>query len=290
MKHKLAQIDKSKMRKSFDSAAKTYEKTAVLQSEVADRILQRMDYIKIQPDRILDVGAGTGRMSRAFKKRYHPAQVIALDIAHGMLLQAKNSNGLFKKLQFVEADAESLPFAENSFDLIVSNMTLQWCQQTDMAFQQWRNVLKPNGLLMFTTLGPDTLKELRQSWRAVDDLPHVNDFIDMHDIGDALMRSGFSEPVMDVEYMTLTYDKVTQLLKDLKDIGAHNVLQERSKGLTGKKVIKSLENAYEEFRHNDLLPATYEVIYGHAWILDKNEMNDDSALESYVSVDSIKHN
>ena len=173
-----------------------------------------------------------------------------------------------KRANAINADVYQLPFADNSVDLIVSNLMLQWCDDLDLVFAEFRRVLRPEGLIMFTTFGPDTLKELRQSWQAVDaNYEHVNTFIDMHDIGDALIRAGFGQPVMDMELFTLTYDKPMGVLKDLKAIGATNANQDRQTGLMGKQKFAAMLNAYEELRSvtDNKIPATYEVVHGHAW-------------------------
>jgi len=148
---------------------------------------------------------------------------------------------------------------------VFSNLMLQWCQDPDAVFGECRRVLKPGGLLTFTTFGPDTLVELRRAWAAADSRTHVNRFIDMHDLGDALVRSGLAEPVMDVERFTLTYAEVRDLMRDLKDIGAHNANAGRPRGLTGKGTLARMTAAYEAFRKDGRLPATYEVVYGQAW-------------------------
>ena len=161
-------------------------------------------------------------------------------------------------------DAEALPLKTESIDLAISNCTLQWCDPERVAKEVAR-VLKPNGLFMFTTFGPDTLKELRAAFRALDDKPHINKFVDMHDIGDILVNSGFADPVMDQELVTLTYAELKPLLKELKGIGAHNVLHGRRTGLVGRERWQRMVTSYESFRKNERLPATYEVVYGHAW-------------------------
>jgi malonyl-CoA O-methyltransferase len=183
-----------------------------------------------------------------------------------MCQQARRIKPWLSKLRFVCGDIESLPFADASADMIFSNLCLQWARDLDQTFAEFRRVLKADGVLMFTTFGPDTLKELRHSWAQVDDRIHVNSFIDMHDIGDALLRAGLSEPVMDVEQFTLTYPDVRGLMRDLKQVGAHNVTQGRRRSLTGKSRLSAMQQAYEGFRQGDVLPASYEVVYGHAWI------------------------
>ena len=151
-------------------------------------------------------------------------------------------------------------------DMLVSSLAIQWVTDLEQTFTQFRSALKPGGLLMFSSMGPDTLRELRKAWAAVDDYVHVSAFFDMHDVGDALMRAGFSDPVMDVETITLTYDTVDVLMSDLKALGSRNASQGRVKGLMGKQKIKKMKEAYEQFRQDNLLPATYEVVYGHAWV------------------------
>lgn len=264
-----ALIDKSQVRMHFDRASGSYDKAAVLQREVADRLLERLEYVKISPQTILDVGAGTGYLGTGLSKNYSSANLYELDVSLQMLLINRNKLPWYKRLRKTKnllcGDAESLPLAAESVDLIISNLTVQWCNQLPLAFSEFRRVLKPGGLLMFTTFGPDTLQELRQSWAAVDNEPHVSRFLDMHDIGDALLQSRLSEPVMDVEHFTLTYSDVRGLFDDLKSIGATNSLSLRPRGLLGKTSYQKLLDAYEQFRRNDSLPASYEVIYGHAW-------------------------
>jgi len=264
------QIDKRLIRESFDRAAAGYDEVALLQQEVGQRLLERLDLIKLQPQTIVDIGAGTGELSSALGKRYKGCEVITLDLAPNMLKQARQRQGmmdkLFGKQRFICGDAEQLPLADNSVDMVFSNFAIQWCSDLDQAFGEFQRILKPGGLLLFTTFGPDTLKELRQAWRAVDNDVHVNSFIDMHDIGDALLRAQLADPVMDAEHLTLTYPDGMGVMRDLKAMGAHNITSGRNHGLTGKQKLKQMLEAYEQFRTTDgQLPATYEVVYGHAW-------------------------
>ncbi len=270
MSEQAFQIDKHLARLAFEKSAAGYDEAAVLQREVADRVLERLDVMKSVPKRILDVGAGTGYCTRALMQRYGKARVVALDLAEGMLHTARAGQGWMSRLRgrqtFVCGDAEALPLADASVDMLFSNLTLQWCSDLEATFAEFRRVLSPGGLLLFTTFGPDTLHELRASWRAVDGHSHVNAFMDMHDVGDALLRGRFENPVMDMEYLTLTYPDVRRLMRDLKQIGAHNVTAGRPRGLTGPQRLRAVEAAYEQYRREDVLPATYEVIYGHAWV------------------------
>jgi malonyl-CoA O-methyltransferase len=258
-------IDKRQARRAFNRAAASYDAAAELQNEIGDRMVERLDYIRLQPNRILDLGSGTGFFSAALLKRYRKADVIALDLAENMLQQVQSRCGWFRKPRCVCADGESLPFLDDSFDFIFSNLMLQWCIDLEATLAELRRVLAPGGLLMFTTFGPDTLRELRASWAAVDGYSHVNTFIDMHDVGDSLVRTQWAEPVMDSERITVTYRELRSLMQDLKHIGAHNVTLDRPRGLVGRQRMQWLAEAYEKYRVDEVLPASYEVVYGHAW-------------------------
>ena len=259
-------LDVRQVRNSFSQAAATYDQAAVLQRQVRDELLSRLDVLRMQPDAVLDLGAGTGQGTIALKRRYPGSRVVAMDLAPGMLQQARKRQTLLRRFDRVVADAAALPVGDATFDMIFSSLMLQWCNDPDRVLRECRRALRPGGVLHFTTLGPDTLVELRRSWQAADPgHAHVNRFIDMHDLGDALTRAGFAEPVLDVERYTLTYDDARQLMRDLKDIGAHNVTAGRSRGLTGKATLARMLTAYEGFRRDGKLPATYEVVFAQAW-------------------------
>lgn len=258
-------IDLARVRRSFGRSAHAYDAAAVLQKRVRDELLERLAVVRLAPTVVLDLGAGTGHAAVALKRRYRSSQVIALDLAEGMLREAGRRQTLLRRFRRVCAQGAALPLRDASVDLVFSNLMLQWCHDPDAVFRECRRVLKPGGLLTFTTFGPDTLVELRRAWAAADERTHVNRFIDMHDLGDALVRSGLAEPVLDVERFTLTYAEVRDLMRDLKDIGAHNANAGRPRGLTGKGTLARMTAAYEAFRRDGRLPATYEVVYGQAW-------------------------
>lgn len=266
-RHDKYAIAKRDIAAAFSAAAKRYDEHAFLQREIADRLLERLDLMTVQPQTILDVGSGTGYCTRALQKRYRKAKVYGVDLAEGMAAFAQKSRRWFAREHYLCADARQLPFAHQSVDVIFSSLALQWTDDIGTVFQEFQRVLKPEGLLLFSSFGPDTLKELRQSWATVDDLVHVNRFMDMHDVGDALVQSHFADPVMDMEMLTLTYRDIMQLMRELKGIGAHNANAGRPHGLTPPKKLREMMTAYEQlFRRNDYtLPVTYEVVYGHAW-------------------------
>jgi malonyl-CoA O-methyltransferase len=273
-------FNQKQVRRAFDRAADGYEKFAILQNEVCRRLLEKLEIVKITPQRILDAGAGTGLAIPPLFARYKKAQVIALDLSENMLKQSARHGGLFRAPHLVCADVEQLPFADSVFDLVFSSLSMQWCNDLNAAFLEAKRVLKPGGLFVFSIFGPDTLKELRYSWGKVDAASHVNRFIDMHDIGDALLHDGFAEPVMEAEMMTVTYSSVDEIMHDLKAIGANVTAQVNvgepvacsalpstaaGKGLGGKSALQAVRDNYEHFRQDNLLPASYEIIYGHAW-------------------------
>jgi malonyl-CoA O-methyltransferase len=258
-------LDKRQARRAFEQAAHTYDAAAALQQEIGSRLLERMDMVRLHPARILDLGAGTGFFSAALMQRFPGAEVLALDLAVNMLGHARRREAAPARLHCVCADGERLPFADDSFDFIFSNLMLQWCMELGPVFTELRRVLAPGGLLMFTTLGPDTLRELRASWSAADGFTHVNAFPDMHDVGDALLATRWAEPVMDVERITVTYRELRTLMEELRHIGAHNVTAGRPRGLTGRRRFGRMAEAYEAYRREGVLPASYEVVYGHAW-------------------------
>ena len=261
----LFQLDKAGVRAAFDRASATYEATAVLQSRVADELVSRLEPFDFRPQVILDLGAGTGRAAAELKRRYRRSLVIALDLAPGMLQQAVRHQSLFRRFGRVCADAARLPLESASVDIVFSNLMLQWCDPLDEVFAEIRRVLKPQGFFTFTTLGPDTLKELRAAWAEADTHNHVNRFLDMHDVGDALVRAGLQEPVLDVDRTQLTYDDGLALMRDLKAIGARNETAGRPRSLVGRSRLQRVLHAYESFRKDGRLPATYEVVYGAAW-------------------------
>lgn len=262
--------EKRAVRRAFERAATTYDRNNVLQCEVGLRLLKHFDPIKLSPRRLVDVGCGTGIFFRELEKRFPGAQMVGVDIAHPMLLHAAQRTPAWKRWlglgapRLVCGDAERLPLAAGSAQLVFSNLALQWCDPR-LVFAEVARVLEPGGLFMFATFGPDTLKELRDAFRQADGYAHVNAFVDMHDLGDALVQAGLADPVMEMEMITLEYSCAEAVMRDLKAIGARNALPGRPRGLAGRARFRRVIEGYERYRRGGVLPASYEVIYGHAW-------------------------
>lgn len=282
-------LDRQRIRAAFGAAAQDYEGLAVLQREVGRELVERCIVLEQPPQRVLDVGCGTGLHTAALKQRYRKAEVIGLDLALPMLRQTRRHSRWWRPLRVLAGDVLQLPLADRSVDLVYSNLCLQWCEDLHAAFYELRRVLRPGGLLLFSTFGPDTLRELRAAWQAADDAAHVHRFLDVHDIGNAVMAQAYADPVFDVERYTLTYTDVRQLMRELKGIGAGNALAERRRGLTGRSAYTRMLEAYESFRVNGRLPATYEVVYGQAFAPQENRpLRDRRGELVQVSVDSLR--
>lgn len=284
-----AELDDREIRRAFTRAAPAYDEAAFLQREVADRLLGRLDLIRIEPVRILDLGCGTGRASEALKQRHRKAQVVGMDLAQAMARRARRRSRWMRPVDAVCGDARRLPLAANSIDLVFSNLMLQWVADRRACFDELRRVMRPGGILLFTTFGPDTLVELRDSWAAANGNPHVHEFDDMHHLGDDLVRAGFSDPVMDMETLTVTYPDARRLMRDLKAIGAHNASPGRARGLTGRRRFQRVLESYEHYRADGVLPATWEVVYGHALAPEEGQpRRTEGGQEAAFSVDSLR--
>lgn len=265
--------DRRAQRRNFDRAARTFAGGDALHREVAARMLERFDVIRIEPRRIIDLGCGTGSAGPGLLARFPSARVVGVDLAESMARVATPPVQGWRRwigqataaYTAVAADMTSLPFGDASFGLAWSNLALHWADDPLPAFSEARRVLETGGLIMFSTLGPDTLKELRRCFAADAAGLHVRSFIDLHDLGDALGRAGFSAPVMDMEVITLTYDTLDGLFADLRATGSVNAMAGRRRTLTGAGRMRAARLAYEELRRDGRLPATFEIVYGHAW-------------------------
>jgi len=280
-------IDRHAVARAFDRASTSYDAAAALQDRVRNELLARLDELKVEPRAVLDLGAGTGHGTRALKRRHPKAVVVAADIAPGMLEQARAQSRWRRRFERVRADAYALPFANGAFDLVFSNLMIQWCDDLDAVFAEIARVLKPGGLLLFSTFGPGTLAELREAWSAGDSSNHVNHFFDPHALGSALMQARLAEPVLDVDRSVAKYPDVMTLMRELKAIGAHNVTQGRARGLTGRSRLAAMTRAYETQRRDGKIPATWEVIHATAW---GSEHREDAGfpVETLISPSAIR--
>lgn len=270
--------DKRAVRRAFERAAPTYDGHDVLQREVGERLLAHLDPIRLDPRVVVDIGTGTGAALPALSKRYAGARVVGVDLAAAMLERAARRTPRWRRLlgersALVCGDAERMPLASGCAQLLFSNLTLQWCD-APAVFAEAARVLEPGGLLLFSTFGPDTLRELREAFAQVDRREHVNRFVDMHDLGDALVHAGLADPVMEMEMITVEYASVEAVARDLKAIGATNALSGRPRGLSGRGWWRQVSERYEKHRRNGALPASWEVIYGHAWKVAPRKLAD----------------
>jgi len=259
-------VDARVARRRFERAAGSYAKASRLETEIGARMLERLDYVKLAPRRVLDAGSGPLRDAKRLGKRYRGAQVLALDFSLGMLRAGRGWFDVFSKGTSICGDIAQLPFAAGAIDLVWSNMTLHWAADPLAALREFHRVLAVEGLLMFSTLGPDTLAELRAAAGAA----RVHAFADMHDLGDMLVAAGFAEPVMDMERLTIEYADGDALLADLRASGQTFALARGGRGsgprgLMGRGSFAALKGKLEAQRRAGRLPASYEVVYGHAW-------------------------
>ncbi|MBL8398627.1 MAG: malonyl-ACP O-methyltransferase BioC [Candidatus Accumulibacter sp.] len=278
-------VDRRQVRRNFARAAKTYDEVAVLQREIGSRLLERLDYVRLEPSRVIDLGCGTGASLNALRERYPKATLLGIDLSEAMLrISHAKSSRLRWLLPFLRsgsasllaADATALPCRQRSVTLTWSNLLLPWIDDPLMLFREVHRVLEIGGLLMFSTLGPDTLKELRNSF--ADGQVHTQRFIDMHDYGDMLVDCGFADPVMDAEVVTMTYPGFDAMLADLRRSGSACAMRQRRRGLTGKTAWATARQAYGRLAHDGRWPATVEVVYGHAWKAEAKKTVDGRAI------------
>ncbi|WP_291993788.1 malonyl-ACP O-methyltransferase BioC [Candidatus Accumulibacter sp. ACC003] len=278
-------VDQRQVRRNFARAARTYDEVAVLQREIGSRMLERLDYVRIEPKCVLDLGCGTGASLTALHQRYPDALLIGADLSAPMLQMSRAQRSRLRWLlpfvrghraPLVVTDAASLPFKPQSIGLLWSNLMLHWLDDPLAAFREAYRLLEVGGLLMFSAFGPDTLKELRASFS--DGQIHTQRFTDMHDYGDMLLECGFADPVMDAEVLTMTYPGLDELLADLRQSGSACAMQARRRGLSGRAQWAAARAAYARLACDGRLPATIEVVYGHAWKAQPKALADGRAI------------
>lgn len=253
-------LDKKRVRQSFTAAAKSYDELAALQRQVGLDLLSRFE-LNLTNKTVLDIGCGTGFLTQELMQGSFDQKMIAVDIALSMLDVTRLKLKHLDTIQYVCADAEHLPLTKNSVDMIVSNLALQWCQNLTKVFGGFKNVLKQQGQLVFSTFGPATLKELKQAWSEVDDHKHVNEFYTVDELSVFLQNAGFDNIQIETKQYQSNYQAVIELMRELKGIGARNVLTGRNKKTTSKNQMKKMITAYEKHRINGFIPATNEIIF-----------------------------
>ncbi|MEX0976500.1 MAG: methyltransferase domain-containing protein [Woeseia sp.] len=221
--------------------------------------------MQIEVKRVLDAGAAHGHASRVLRRRFRGSHVTSLDLSFGMLQAARRARSRFARISELQADAMALPIRSDSIDLVFANLLLPWIDDPGSFLAGVARVLRKDGLFVFSALGPDSLAELRDAWRTIDDAEHVHPFMDMHNVGDALMQAGLREPVVDVEHLTVTYGSVQSLFSDLTDAGARNCLRGRARGLTGRGRFEAVQKSLEARFDNGQLAVSLELVFGHAW-------------------------
>ena len=253
----------NKVTRQHEKIAEKYSASAMLPKLIGERLFEKLAFIKLKPMRVLDLGAGTGTFLKPLKAQFPKATIYGADIALSMLAVNKRQQKWRHKFPLIAADAMQLPFSNDSFDFIFMNLLLPFCLDLPTTFKEISRVLKPDGLLLFSSCGPDTLKELKAAWKNVDDYAHIDEFVDMHDLADILLQQGFSDPVVDMEMLTVNYQSIKQLLDDLKQAGSVNKAEQPFKGLYTRHLSQKIASNYPVINHH--YPATVEIIYGHAW-------------------------
>lgn len=258
-------LDLQAVRRRFDRAAGAFDDADFAHRAAADGLFERMLPMRLQPDRILDLGSATGKASRELARRFRGSRILSLDVSAAMLRAAGSFRSRFSRIRELQADAARIPLAASSVDLVFANLLLPWIPDVPVCISEVSRVLARGGLFVFSSVGPDSLAEIRRAWASVDDDEHVNRFADMHDLGDALVRGGLEDPVLDVDYLTVRYRDAETLFRDLTATGARNCLSGRRTSLTGRERFRAMRSNLEQAFDEGGLPLKLELIFGHAW-------------------------
>jgi malonyl-CoA O-methyltransferase len=253
------------LRRRLDRAAAAFDDADYVHRHCFDALLERMEPLVIDPSQVLDLGSATGTGSRRLARRFRRARIVSLDLSSAMLARAKRNRSRFARIREVQADASALPLADGSIDLVFANLVLPWVVDLPTCFGEVNRVLRKGGAFVFSTLGTGSLATLRHAWAAVDEDPHVAEFADMHDVGDALVHAGLAEPVLDADTLTVTFSSAAKLYTDLSACGARNSLVGRRGSLTGRRRFRRAESLIGKSRGDGRLAVELELVFGHAW-------------------------
>ena len=258
-------LNASHVQRRFDRAAASFDAVDFVHAATRAGLLERLKPMVVEAKTVVDLGSATGSSLRPLARRFRGAQIIAADLSHDMLLLARKKRSWFARHAAVQVNAEALPFADQSVGVVFSNLLLPWVADPARLFVEVSRVLRQEGLFIFSTLGPDSLRELRNAWPQANGTQHVNRFADMHDIGDAAVQAGLRDPVLDVDRLSVTYRDAEALLQDLTSMGARNSLQYRRKSLGGTAAFRTMVETLNEQRIDGFLRVDLELIYGHCW-------------------------
>jgi malonyl-CoA O-methyltransferase len=268
------------VRRRFDSAARGFDDADFVHGVTRDGLFARLQPLVIDASIVVDLGCATGSATQRLAKRFRGAKVVAVDLSQKMLEQCRSKQRWFSKASVIQADASALPFADQSIDIVFANLLLPWASEPVVVAEEVCRVLRKDGLFVFATLGPDSLIELRNAWAGIDAHHHVNRFIDMHDVGDSLVRAGLRDPVLDVDRLTVTYDDANAIFRDLTAAGARNALQGRNGSLLGKGRFEALRENIESSGSGGKISLSLELVYGHCWGCGPRNVGGDVRIEA----------
>ncbi len=253
------------VRRRFDRAAQGFDDADFVHTVTRDGLFSRLEPVVIDAGVVVDLGCATGSATRTLARRFRGARILAVDLSMPMLERCRAKRGWFSKISVLQADASALPFADQSVDVVFANLLLPWVNEPGHLAGEVSRVLRKDGLFVFASLGPDSLLEIRNAWSGVDDRSHVNCFLDMHDVGDLMLRAGLRDPVLDVDRLTVCYDNADALFRDLTAAGARNSLQNRNSSLVGKQRFAAMRDRLESTATGGSIRLDLELVYGHCW-------------------------
>ena len=253
------------VQRRFDRAAPGFDEADFVHRKACEDLIERLSPLVIKPVTILDLGSASGKGSRTLAKKYHKSRVVSLDASLAMLRMSQGRRSMFSRVREIQADATRIPLQTGSVDIVFANLLLPWINDLPACLKEVARVLTQQGVFAFSTLGADSLREFRDAWNSLDQYRHVNEFADMHDVGDALIRAGLADPVLDVDLLTITFQDAAALFRDLTACGARNSLAGRRASLTGKMRFRRAQSRLFPEGSDRPLSVKLELVYGHAW-------------------------